>query len=95
MGEQIPTRFSPGDFLEKEMAFRGWTSRDVAMRMGERDPKSLAFNQCIVEMMLAVREDKNLLIDPKTAAALGQAFGVSPALWLNLDALWRGGQSND
>ena len=77
--------FPPGVFVAEELEARGWTPRDLALRMGG-DP---AIDQLTVDMLIHV-PDKNMLLDQETANGLGRAFGTSPDLWLNLDRQWRG-----
>lgn len=84
---RIPAEtFPPGEFIEDEMKYRGWTLDDLHRRLGD-DPITC----CCVDLCMAVH-DKNLLMDERTAEALGRAFGTSSDYWMNLDRAWRGVQ---
>lgn len=84
--ERIPVEaFPPGEYIEDEMAARGWTDEDLASRMGGRD---YAMNLLCLRLILSVR-DTHLILDAETAKGLGRAFGTSFQFWLNLDAAWR------
>lgn len=78
--------FHLAEFLSEEMIERGWTSRDVALRMA--NGREYGVNLLCVEFLLAV-DDDGLRIDDETFAGLARAFDVSEALFRNLDANWR------
>ena len=83
---RIPAEtFSPGEFVREELDARGWTTADLAQRMGG----DLGVNQLSVELMITV-DDKGLLMARETAEGLSQAFGTSVEYWENLDRAWRG-----
>lgn len=77
--------FPPGLFITEEITARGWTTADLAARMGG----DAALNQCKVDLLIAV-PDKRLEMDEATAFGLARAFGTSPRLFINLDRAWRG-----
>lgn len=82
--ERIPAEvFPPGVYIKDEMKARGWTEDDLLARI----PGML--DRLAVQLITNV-ENKNLIMDPATATALGKAFDVSPQFFLNLDAAWRG-----
>ncbi len=73
------------EFLCDKMQERGWTTQDVARRMGGSNPvKTLS----TVELVLASQNDK-LIIDDDTFAGLARAFGFNETLLRNLDESWR------
>ena len=72
--------FHVSEFIAEEMDARGWTSRDVAARMGG-DP---AVWLLALDLLLAVH-DKALVLDTEMATALGRAFDVDAALFVALD----------
>lgn len=76
---------SPGNFIAEELDARGWSTTDLAARMGG-DP---AIDRLTVDMLIAV-EDRKMVLDEKTAFGLARAFDVSPQFFVNLDRLWRG-----
>lgn len=76
--------FSPGQFLEEEMEARGWSSLDVARRMGG----DVAHDQLVVDTVIAIRKP-GCIISPSLAGRLGQAFEVSAQFFLSLDRVWQ------
>lgn len=76
--------FPLAQYVAEEMEARGWTANDVAARMGG----DYATNAFVVDLLLAVHEDK-LIVDDDTFAGLSRAFGVSEQYFRNLDAVWR------
>jgi HTH-type transcriptional regulator/antitoxin HigA len=66
----LPPR--PGDWIKKELDARGWGQRDLAYILG-------CHEQAITLIISGKRG-----ISPEMAKALGAAFEVSPALFLNL-----------
>ena len=76
--KQIPAEvFPPGEFIREELAERGWTQEDFAEILGR--PLRL-----VNEIIMGKRG-----ITPETANGLGAAFGTSPRLWMNLEAMYR------
>ncbi len=67
----------PGQTIEEEIAARGISKGELAMRMG-RPP------QAISEILSGNKE-----ITPETAAALERVLGMSAQFWLNLEAAYR------
>ena len=76
--------FPPSQFVQDELDARGWTTADLAQRMGG----DLGINQLSIELMIAV-DDKNFLMARETAEGLARAFGTSVEFWENLDRAWR------
>jgi HTH-type transcriptional regulator/antitoxin HigA len=66
----LPPR--PGDWIKKELDVRGWGQRDLAFILG-------CHEQAVTLIISGKRG-----ISPDMAKALGAAFKVSPALFLNL-----------
>lgn len=77
MSYAVAETFPPGEFLREELDARNWTQADLATIMGR--PSGL-----INEIVNAKRA-----ITPETAKALGEAFGTSPELWMNLESAWQ------
>jgi plasmid maintenance system antidote protein VapI len=78
--------YHPSEFIVEEMEARGWSRWDLAKRMGgDRATNRLALDLYIETGPTA----PGLLIGGVTARQLGKAFGVSPKLFLNLEAAWR------
>jgi HTH-type transcriptional regulator / antitoxin HigA len=73
--------FPVGEYLEEEMEERGWSSRDVAERMGG----DVSVNECAVDLILNVSEMRGLRLGKETAEGLARAFGTSAQFWTNLD----------
>jgi len=78
MDEFTPAEvFPPGEFIQDELDARGWTQRDLAEIMG-------CSHRLVNEIVRARRS-----ITPETACKLGEAFGTSAELWLNLESSYR------
>lgn len=81
MARRIPAEmFPPGDIIKDELEERGWTQSDLAEILGR--PLTL-----VNEIMTGRRA-----ITPETAKGLGDAFGVDPQFFLNLESayqLWK------
>lgn len=69
--------FAPGEFIREEIEARGWTQEDLALVLGRPF-------QVVNEIINGKKE-----ITPETALALGEAFGTSAELWLNLESSYR------
>jgi HTH-type transcriptional regulator/antitoxin HigA len=69
--------FPPGEFLRDELEARGWTPADLAKLLGR--PRRL-----ISEIIAGKRA-----ITVATAWSLGDAFGVDPQFWLNLESAYQ------
>lgn len=80
----VPTPIHPGEYLADELKVRGWSTADLASRMGD----DVTLNQCCVDLLMAVR-DPNLMIGADVAAKLGRALGTSGEFWINLDRAYR------
>lgn len=75
--------FSLAEALGDEMEARGWTTDDVAARMGP-DPH----NYAIAPLLLCVSSDELKMTDD-VFAGLSRAFDVSEQFFRNCDAMWR------
>lgn len=69
--------FPPGDFIREELDARGWSQADLARIVGR---PAQAINMIV---------NGKKAITPQTAVELGEAFGTSAQLWLNLEASYR------
>lgn len=86
MSERIVAEAWPLAFyLAEEMDARGWTTLDVATRMGGKD---IGRDVLIVGLLLAVHRD-GLLFGDDVFAGLARAFDLSEEFLRNLDAAWR------
>lgn len=74
---KIAEAFPPGEFIQEELAARGWTQADLAYIMGR--PARL-----VSEVVTGKRS-----VSPQTASELGEAFGTDAQFWLNLEASYR------
>ncbi len=86
--------FPPGEVIADEMAARGWSARDVALRMGGVSAEDRCKNELLVLLILG-NTDKETTIDPATSEKLERAFGISATFFENLDKIWRTGAVND
>jgi HTH-type transcriptional regulator/antitoxin HigA len=78
MAQRInPEAFTPGEYIREELGERGWTQMDLAEILG-RPP------QVVNEIVAGKRS-----ITPETARGLGDAFGTSAQLWMNLEASYQ------
>jgi len=69
--------FAPGDFIREEIEARGWTQKELAGILGRP-------LQTVNQIINGKKE-----VTPATAIALGEAFGTSAELWLNLESAYR------
>lgn len=72
-----PEIFAPGDYIREEIEARGWTQLDLAEMLG-RAP------QAVSEIISGKRS-----ITPDMATGLGDAFGTSAQVWLNLESSYQ------
>lgn len=76
--KRIPARLvPPGRILKRELDARGWAQKDLAAILG-RPEKSISAIVCGKKQ-----------ITPDTAIVLGEAFGTSADLWMNLESNYR------
>lgn len=69
--------FPPGEFIQEELAERGWSDSDLAALMAvDRDD--------VVALLVGTIE-----ITPEIAARLSSALGTSTEFWMNLERLYR------
>ncbi len=69
--------FPPGEFIREEIEARGWSQVEFAEILG-RPPR-------LVSELIAGKRG----ITPETARGLGQAFGTSAQLWMNLESSYQ------
>ncbi len=81
--------FPPGEFIQEELDARGWTTADLAARMGG----DAGINKLTVDLLILV-PSKNMLLGEETAHGLAKAFGVSSQFFLNIDAAWQKGATD-
>ena len=81
--------FHVGEFIADEMEARGWSSRDLAERMGG-EGRQVDIDQLAIEFTLAVAVSENQrgYLGRRTAEGLERARGVSAETGLRLDATW-------
>lgn len=80
--------FPVGDYLLEEMQARGWSSADLAARMG-KDEKERSIYEIEIDVIVYLSHRDDLAFGPETARALGEAFDVSPEYWLNLQSAYK------
>lgn len=86
VGHTPAEAFHPSEFIAEELEARGWSQHDLAARMAG-DP---AVNFLTLDTYRLVGPtDPRMRLGKRTAIALGEAFGVSADLFLNLEAAWR------
>ena len=78
MSQRSPAEvFPPEEFIRDELEARGWTQADLAEILGS-PPKAVG------EILMGQRA-----ITPETATGLGEAFGVDPRFWMDLESAYR------
>lgn len=78
MKDRMPAEaFPPGEFVREELKARGWSQTDLAQIIGRP-------HRVVNEIVAGKRA-----VTPETAKELGEAFGTSPQLWMNLETSWR------
>ncbi len=65
-------RFHPGEYIEEELAARGWGIGRLSQRSG--------MSVVLIQSLIA----RKTAITVPIASLLSKAFGMSPKLWLNL-----------
>ncbi len=86
MAEHQSTAFHPSEFIQEELDARGWDRSDLAVRMGGDAARNLLTWDMYREVGPT---DPRMQIGEATAQQIADAFGVSPTLFLNLEAAWR------
>jgi plasmid maintenance system antidote protein VapI len=86
MKENLPA-FHVGEYLADELEARGWTSRDLAERMGgEVDINHLTIDLTIAASLAPAGHcAREATLDRETAEAWAKVFGTNAETWLNLD----------
>lgn len=88
MSERRPIVFPCGHFIAEEMKARGWSIRDVVMRMGWTSKEEYGIDYLTFALYLACSGRRDILLGEDTAAKLGRVFDISPQLFLNLHKAW-------
>ena len=84
--------FHVSEFINEELAERGWSLRDLVFRMRRYESAAdWAIEMLAIEMFMVVHE-KNIVLDQNMADGLGAAFDVSPQLFINMHETWREAQ---
>lgn len=87
--QRIPAEVHPlASFLYEEMKERGWTTDDVAARMGGMSEVHVGRDLLSVMLILAVQKD-SLLIGDDLFEKLASAFETSEFFLRDLDEEWR------
>lgn len=88
MSDFIPAQvFHLAEHLSDEIVARGWTTTDVAMRMGGT-AEEIARNILVVDLLMCVHDDR-LLISDKNFADLARAFEIEEVVFRSIDKAWR------
>lgn len=69
------------DALEEEMAERGWSAHDVAIRIVAYD---LGVEELALEMLLACRDEPSVIVTKENLERYARAFGVSSEFLANI-----------
>ena len=79
--------FWVGEYLCEEMEARGWTTGDVALRMGGRTAYDIGLDQLSFELLLCA-QDEQVAVTDGIFAKLDKAFGVSAGFFSRLHEPW-------
>ena len=86
---RVPAQVWPlASYIAEEMEARGWTTDDLALRMGEHTAEGVGVDMLTAMLLLSVQDDK-LLVGDEMFAKLSVAFDVDEMYFRNLDAVWR------
>ena len=77
----------PSVFIQEELDARGWTTRDLAMRMCGTTARDVAIEQLALDLYLAVGPQQTGMRIGSTLG-LAHAFGTTPEYWRNLERAW-------
>lgn len=84
-GRAIAEAFHPSQYIRDELEARGWSLDDLALRMGG----DFGVNRLALDFYFELGPtEPDMRIGLQSAAQLGIAFSVSPALFLNLEKAW-------
>ena len=81
--EDLAQAWPVGHFIQEELEARGWTTADLAIRMGGKTAEERSLDKLAIEFLIA--DSPSVFIGPDGAEKLGRAFGVSPQYFLNLE----------
>lgn len=84
-----PRKFHIGEFVRDEMECRGWSTRELAARMGFAD---LDVGTLAMDLLMNVTDNKGVLCSESDYKGLARAFGTSVDIWRNIDKQWRDSQ---
>ena len=86
MVERKPAEVShPSEFIKDELAARGWSLDDLAVRMGG----DFGFNRLILDLYMFVGPNEpGVRMGIDGAAQLALAFDVTSSYFLNLEEMW-------
>lgn len=86
--KRVPAEvFSLAEYLCDEMQERGWTTIDVALRMGVEGNRNFGIDKLTMDFLLAVQKEK-IIIGDDLFQGLALAFGVSEKLFRGLHSYW-------
>lgn len=85
---KVAEAFPVGVFIAEELEARNWSTQDLAIRMCGSTLQEIAVDKASIEILIATN-DPNCLVGEETAKKLGQAFGVNPQWFLNLESFYR------
>lgn len=74
-----------GLFIEEELRARGWTRRELVLRMGGSNVDELAID------LLIDAPRRGMWIGNDLASDLARVFGTSVELWINIDQAYNKG----
>lgn len=87
LGRDPAEVFCLAEILSDELIARGWTTTDVALRMGGT-AEDVAKNLLAIDLLMCVQRD-SLLVGDRLFDGLTRVFDVDPDFFRNIDAAWR------
>ena len=76
----------PSEFIQEELDARGWSLNDLALRMQQDDVRT---SRLALDIYFEVGPHKTgCRLGKSMAADIGQAFGVNPQFFINLENTW-------
>lgn len=77
------------DAIEEELKARRWSPEYLACRMGGATPDDRGKDLLTLQMLFALRQERNVLLGADFDAKLARAFDVTPGFFLALHDTWR------
>ena len=90
--EATPDRDAVAELIVDELIERGWTTRDMAARMGGQDAEERAVDELTIDFTIANSDSdvrRQVIFTEELSGKIARAFGTSSDLWSNLHRRWK------